>query len=137
MHEMSIALAVIDQVRERAGAQGAVGVRSVRLLVGELAGVVPDALAFSFDLACAGTLLDGAELHTETVPGLARCEPCADQWPVGMPPDLCCPRCGRAAARLLSGRELQIAGVQWRHAPAGDQPRTHSPTGSADHVPDP
>jgi hydrogenase nickel incorporation protein HypA/HybF len=137
MHEMSIALAVIDQVRERARAEGAAGVQSVRLQVGELAGVVPDSLAFSFELACAGTVLDGSELHTETVPGRARCEPCAGEWPVGMPPDLCCPQCGRAATELLSGRELQIVGVRWRRAPAGDHPPTHSPMGSADHVPNP
>ena len=47
-------------------------------------------------------MLEGARLVTETVPGRARCLPCADEWAVGMPPDLCCPACGTAAAELLS-----------------------------------
>jgi hydrogenase nickel incorporation protein HypA/HybF len=117
MHEMSIALAVVGQVEEAAQAAGATGVRSVRLQVGELAGVVPDSLAFCFGLACAGTLLEGAELVAEPVPGRARCEPCAGEWAVGMPPDLCCPVCGTAAAELLSGRELQITSVRWQDGP--------------------
>ncbi|TQK42734.1 hydrogenase nickel incorporation protein HypA/HybF [Streptomyces sp. SLBN-118] len=112
MHEMSIAVAVVDQVERAAAEAGDVAaVTSVRLLVGELAGVVPDALSFCFELACAGTVLEGAELVTESVPGRARCEACADEWAVGMPPQLCCPLCGKATDELLSGRELQIAGV--------------------------
>ncbi|MFF3467281.1 hydrogenase maturation nickel metallochaperone HypA/HybF [Streptomyces sp. NPDC001984] len=114
MHEMSIALAVIDQVEEAAARAGDVtAVRSVRLQVGELAGVVPDALSFSFELARAGTLLEGAELVTETVPGRARCGACAHEWAVGMPPRLSCPRCDGGTTDLLAGRELRIAGVDW------------------------
>ncbi|WP_034091550.1 hydrogenase maturation nickel metallochaperone HypA/HybF [Streptacidiphilus albus] len=118
MHEMSIATAVVDQVAEAARAAGATTVTSVRLLVGELAGVVPDSLAFCFELACAGTVLAGAELVPVPVPGRARCGPCAREWAVGMPPDLCCPLCGTAADELVSGRELQIAGVRWHDDPA-------------------
>ncbi|MER5943235.1 hydrogenase maturation nickel metallochaperone HypA [Streptomyces sp. NPDC001928] len=128
MHEMSVALAVIDQV-ETAAAQTSdvTSVRSVRLLVGELAGVVPDSLAFCFELACAGTLLEGAELVTEPVPGRARCTPCAHEWASGMPPRLSCPECGGAEVELVSGRELQIAEVRWED---GDPPHaaTHEPT---------
>src|SRR5690242_13089295 len=113
MHEMSIALAVIEQVEEAAQRAGDVtAVRSVRLQVGELAGVVPDALSFCFELACAGTVLEGAELFTEAVPGWARCASCAHEWAVGMPPALTCPRCGGATTELLAGRELQILSVQ-------------------------
>ncbi|WP_035795584.1 hydrogenase maturation nickel metallochaperone HypA [Kitasatospora mediocidica] len=117
MHEMSVAMAVVGQVEEAAQAAGATAVRSIRLQVGELAGVVPDSLAFCFELACSGTVLEGAELVTETVPGRARCGPCADEWAVGMPPDLCCPVCGAATEELLAGRELQIVSVCWEDGP--------------------
>ncbi|WSQ14083.1 hydrogenase maturation nickel metallochaperone HypA [Streptomyces sp. NBC_01231] len=127
MHEMSVALAVVEQVAEAAARAGDVtAVRSVRLQVGELAGVVPDALAFSFELACAGTLLEGAELITEAVPGRARCTPCALDWAVGMPPRLTCPECGRACTDLLAGRELQIVDVHWEDSHRNGPP--HVPT---------
>jgi hydrogenase nickel incorporation protein HypA/HybF len=123
MHEMSIALAVIGQVEEAAERAGDVtAVRSVRLQVGELAGVVPDALSFCFELACAGTVLEGAELVTDEVPGRARCAPCAHEWAVGMPPLLSCPRCDGGMTDLLSGRELQIVSVHWEDG------RPHAPT---------
>lgn len=123
MHEMSVALAVIDQVEQAAARDGNVtAVRSVRLQVGELAGVVPDSLSFCFELACAGTVLEGAELVTEAVPGRARCAPCAHEWAVRMPPRLTCPRCGGTTADLLSGRELQIVSVHW------EDDRTHAQT---------
>ncbi|MFJ1969971.1 hydrogenase maturation nickel metallochaperone HypA [Streptomyces sp. NPDC087903] len=114
MHEMSVALAVIDQVEQAAAQAGDVtAVRSVRLQVGELAGVVADSLSFCFELACAGTVLEGAELVTEAVPGRARCTDCAHEWAVGMPPRLGCPECGGTSTDLLAGRELQIVSVHW------------------------
>ncbi|MEU3406585.1 hydrogenase maturation nickel metallochaperone HypA [Streptomyces sp. NPDC006670] len=117
MHEMSIAMAVVDQVAEAAPAGAARSVRRVELEIGELAGVVPDALAFSFELACAATPLEGAELLTHRVPARARCATCAGEWAVGMPPDLTCPRCAKATAvELLSGRELRILRVVWDDA---------------------
>lgn len=113
MHEMSIALAVVEQVEEAPRDECCQAVDSVWLQVGELAGVVPEALHFCFSLACADTVLDGAELHIDPVPARARCGPCEREWATGMPPQLCCPLCGGATADLLSGRELQIARVRW------------------------
>ncbi|MGW8782350.1 hydrogenase maturation nickel metallochaperone HypA [Streptomyces sp. NPDC055796] len=129
MHEMSIAMAVVGQVEEAAEAGGATAVTSVRLQVGELAGVVPDALAFCFELACAGTLLEGAELVTEQVPARAHCRSCTGDWAVGMPPRLVCPGCGQAAdVELLTGRELQILSVHWEDGPGPGPHRTPAPT---------
>ncbi|MEU6985323.1 hydrogenase maturation nickel metallochaperone HypA [Streptomyces sp. NPDC046324] len=123
MHEMSVAVAVVDQVEAAARSRGAVGVSSIRLDVGELAGVVGDALAFCFELACAGTVVEGAELITRTVPGTARCAPCDEDWAVGMPPRLLCPGCGVAAEELVSGRELQIREVRWADPEAAGERR--------------
>lgn len=118
MHETSIALAVVDQIAQRARADGHDGVRAVVLRVGELAGVVPAALEFCFAQACAGTVAEGATLSIEAVTALGRCGACPESWPVGMPPDLNCPACGAPAAHLISGRELEIAAVEWGAAPA-------------------
>ncbi|WP_405860836.1 hydrogenase maturation nickel metallochaperone HypA [Streptomyces sp. NBC_00090] len=128
MHEMSVAMAVVDQVETAARSRGATGVTSIRLDVGELAGVVADSLAFCFELACAGTVLEGAELITRTVPGTARCEPCAEVWNVGMPPRLLCPGCGGAAVELVSGRELHIREVRWAEPAENHAPRSEPTT---------
>lgn len=121
MHEMSIAMAVVEQVEDAARSGTGEAAEAVRLQVGELAGVVPDALRFSFSLACAGTVLDGAELEIDHVTARARCAPCATEWNTGMPPRLCCPDCGGATADMVSGRELQIVSVRWADRPAHDR----------------
>ncbi len=118
MHEMSVALSVVDQVERAARSGGAPGVRRVTVEIGELAGVVPDALAFCFGLACCGTLLECAELVTRSVPGRASCAPCGRAWDTGMPPDMICAACRGGATELLSGRELRITEVHWSAPPA-------------------
>lgn len=124
MHEMSIAVAMVEQVTEAPAPDGHAKVTAVRLRLGELAGVVADSLRFCFSLACAGTVLDGAELIVDHVPGRARCAPCGAEWATGMPPQLCCPQCDGGRAELVSGREMRIVGL--RHdredVPAGPGP---------------
>ena len=71
MHELAIAESVVSSVLERTGERP---VSSVRLRVGRLAGVVPDALRFSFELATAGTPLAGAALEIVEEPGFAEME---------------------------------------------------------------
>ncbi|MER8185754.1 hydrogenase maturation nickel metallochaperone HypA [Kitasatospora sp. NPDC094015] len=119
MHEMSIAQAIVDQVTASAEAKAGGTAERVRLQVGELAGVVPDALRFGFDLVCEDTPLAGAELLIDPVAALAECGPCGTGWAPGMPPDLVCPTCGSGAGtELVAGRELQITAVHWAGGPA-------------------
>ena len=86
--------------------------------IGELAGVVGDALDFAFELAREGTPLAGARLVVEAVPARARCRDCAAEFAVGSPPDLSCRSCGGTGVELLSGRELRITAVEWADGPA-------------------
>ncbi|HVA63472.1 MAG TPA: hydrogenase maturation nickel metallochaperone HypA [Terriglobales bacterium] len=69
MHELSLALSLIEVVEEQAAARGGLRVRAVRLRVGTLAGVSDEALAFAYEIACEGTALAGSRLVTETTAG--------------------------------------------------------------------
>jgi hydrogenase nickel incorporation protein HypA/HybF len=68
MHEMSIAQSILEVVQQYARDNGHTGdvnvprVRSVRLKVGEMAGVAPESLQFCFEVASEGTVARGAEL---------------------------------------------------------------------------
>ncbi|MEU0249063.1 hydrogenase maturation nickel metallochaperone HypA [Streptomyces sp. NPDC006235] len=118
MHELSIATAIIERAGELARADGTHAVSAVTVRVGELAGVVPDALDFAFEVARDGTALAGARLVVEQVPAQAWCGPCAEEFPVGMPPFFWCPRCDQPTNDLRSGRELEITGIEPSPAPA-------------------
>lgn len=103
MHEMSIAMSIVDSVAERA--EGARVVR-VRVQIGKLAAVLPDALRFCFELACEGTVLAGAKLEIEEVLARARCRACGVELELERPFGHCA--CGSAALDWLSGEELLI-----------------------------
>lgn len=106
MHELGITQSVVDAVTERTGSAP---VASVRLRVGRLAGVVPDAMRFCFDLVTAGTPLEGAILEIDQPEGRARCRSCGAEF---VPADLIllCD-CGSADVEVLAGRELAVASV--------------------------
>ncbi len=107
MHELALAESVVSSVLERTDGRH---VAVVRLRVGRLAGVVPDALVFCFELATAGTPLAGATLEIEDVSGTAHCRTCGADF-VLEDQFLLCP-CGSADVRLDSGRELTVASVE-------------------------
>ncbi|MFJ7063312.1 hydrogenase maturation nickel metallochaperone HypA [Streptomyces microflavus] len=136
MHELSIALAVVDQVDGALRERGAerVPVRSLTLRVGELSGVVPEALDFSFGVAAEGTALADARLLIETVEGRARCEGCGRDTATGMPPDLWCGACEQAMS-LTGGRELEIARVVLDDVRPDDGDRHGEDVPEASHVP--
>lgn len=112
MHELSIAMEVLDIVEREAARHGAGSVSRIHLRIGDLAGVQADALSFSFDAVKSEKPLTGnAELFIERVPVRVRCTPCGSDFEGG---DLLvtCPMCGGFETRLLQGQELDIAGIE-------------------------
>ena len=69
MHELSIAMSIVEAACEEAERQGNPPVEEVRLRIGSQAGVVQDALLFSWPLACEGTRIEGASLVVEEAAG--------------------------------------------------------------------
>ncbi|HEX5562387.1 MAG TPA: hydrogenase maturation nickel metallochaperone HypA [Nocardioidaceae bacterium] len=107
MHELAVAESVVSSVLERTGDRR---VSVVRLSIGRLAGVVPDALSFCFELASGGTPLQGASLEISEAHGRARCRSCESDFDLDDPILLC--DCGSADVLLLSGRELSVTSVE-------------------------
>lgn len=107
MHELAIAESVVSSVLHRTDGER---VCVVRLRVGRLAGVVPDALDFCFELAVAGTLLEGAALEITEEPGRVHCRTCASDFTLEDAFLLC--GCGSADVEVLSGRELSLTSVE-------------------------
>lgn len=107
MHELSIAESVVDAVLERTGRRP---VTTVRLQVGRLSGVVPDALKFCFELATSGTALEGSVLEVEEPPGRAHCRSCDSDFLMDDLILLC--DCGSADVEVTGGSELQVLSVE-------------------------
>jgi len=107
VHELSITQSVVDEVSSRAGRRR---VHAIRLQVGALTAVVPDAMHFCFDLVTAGTVAEGARLDIDLVPGRAACRSCGVSFDLTDPVLLCA--CSSAEVSVLTGRELKIVSME-------------------------
>lgn len=112
MHELSIALAMIDEIVEQSETRGGIDVKAVNLRLGVFSGVDKDALLFAYELACEGTPLQGSRLMIETIPLIIYCRGCKQQrTPVSIY-QLCCPDCLVPAQDIVTGREIEVASLE-------------------------
>lgn len=117
MHELSVALALVEAACEKLETLGDVRVEALHVRVGVLSGLVKEALTFSFDVATEGTPLAGARLECEEVPVTVACARCGErELPVLQP--FRCPDCGMPAP-VVKGREMDFVALEVRdHAAA-------------------
>jgi hydrogenase nickel incorporation protein HypA/HybF len=69
MHEMSIAMSLVELACEEASRRHLGRVQALHVRIGTLSGVATEALLFSFDVAASGTPIEGATLNVEDTPG--------------------------------------------------------------------
>jgi hydrogenase nickel incorporation protein HypA/HybF len=108
MHELSITRNTVAIVSEHAAGQR---VLRVRLQIGQLSAIQPEAIRFCFDLCAAGTLVEGATLEIDEMPGRARCETCAAEVSLLVPAGRC-PVCATGRLRVITGEEMLIKEIE-------------------------
>jgi hydrogenase nickel incorporation protein HypA/HybF len=107
MHELSLAGGVIRLVEDALVREPRARLKRLVLDVGVLAGVETRALRFALDALAPGSVLDGAALVIDEVPGQAWCLDCADSVPIQSRLDAC-PRCGGHWLQPNGGTELRV-----------------------------
>jgi len=112
MHELSIALSIVDLATEAADKNGGGKVEALYLKLGKLSGVMKDSLLFSWDLACAGTRIEGARLVVEELPVTVHCGSCETERMLDSINSFACPICGDPSTKVLGGRELQLSAME-------------------------
>ncbi len=111
MHELSIALSILDLVAEEAPRHEG-RIIAIHLKLGPLSGVVREALVSAFQLAREGTPAAEAELVVEETPIVLSCPTCQVEQTLPSVQDLRCPACGDPAARVVGGRELEVVALE-------------------------
>lgn len=111
MHELSIALSIVEMAEEEARRRSA-QVNAVHLKLGTLSGVVKEALLFSYDLACEGTALEGSRLVIEEVPTVVYCPVCKEERGLPSIQSFCCPVCDGPTPEVLQGKELEVVALE-------------------------
>jgi hydrogenase nickel incorporation protein HypA/HybF len=121
MHELSISSAIVDTALSHAGGRR---VTQVDVRVGALRQVVPESLAFYFEIVARDTACEGATLELEIVDGWMACEVCGSEWDPAPPPlaghemDVAvlptfrCPSCLSPDAAVVRGSELEVESIE-------------------------
>ncbi len=116
MHELGIAMRIADITSKVAKREGVRKVTGINVDIGELAGIVPDLLEFSFKMATKNTSLEKTRLNINIIPATAMCLSCEKQFA----PDgflTVCPVCGTYECNITKGKELNVQSIM-----SGDEP---------------
>lgn len=112
MHELSIAHGIVEVAVAEAQREGAVRVTAVHVAVGRLSGIEAGALTFCYDLATAGTPLDGSRLIIEDIPVHIYCTPCGAERELPGVNRFRCPDCDMPSGEITRGRELHLTHLE-------------------------
>jgi hydrogenase nickel incorporation protein HypA/HybF len=112
MHELSIAMSIVEMAQEEAERRGQVQVLAVYLRLGKLSGVVKEALLSSYDMACAATALEGSQLLIEEIPVEVFCPRCKVARRVQSIQWFCCPKCFTPTSDVIRGKELEVVALE-------------------------
>ena len=107
MHELGIVRNIVAIVGDAAKGRR---VRRVNIEVGQLSGVMSDAIAFCFEAVALGTLLEGAALEIREIEGRAHCEACGADVATETLFTPC--TCGSRRLTRLQGEELNIKSME-------------------------
>jgi hydrogenase nickel incorporation protein HypA/HybF len=101
----------LNMALNQATKAGATRIDTIRLRIGALSGIVPEALQFAFETLAPGTLAEGAILDIVNVPARFWCNTCGLEF---QSDDLLagCPGCHQPSGDLRAGRELELASME-------------------------
>jgi len=112
MHELSIAMSIIETVEEEPFSPPG-RITAIHLRLGALSGVVRDALISAFEIArIESTHLRDAALVIEEVPAIAWCPSCRARQTVASLQWFICPVCGTPVAEVVQGKEIEVVAFE-------------------------
>jgi hydrogenase nickel incorporation protein HypA/HybF len=132
VHELAISQAIVDTALRHANGRRITG---VHVRAGSLRQVVPDSLAFYFEIVARDTTCEGARLELEAEAALLRCPRCNEEWDPAPPPlathgelpaselpplpSFRCPACA-TPGEVLRGGELDVEWIEIEDAVAAE-----------------
>lgn len=111
MHELSVTESILDIVLRHAEQAGASQVTNIYLVLGDLASIVDDSVAFYWDMISADTMAQGAKLHFQRIRTEMECLDCQTHYEPSEG-DLGCPECHGRNVKVVSGEEFFIDSIE-------------------------
>lgn len=111
MHELGIAMAILERVEREAAAHAPARPVRVGVRIGEFSGVDRDSLAFGFEALVKNSALEPLALEVEYCRRRYACRACGSEFAVENY-ELDCPQCGSSDTHFAGGDELDIAYIE-------------------------
>ncbi len=111
MHELGIAQDTLSLALDEARRQSATRVLAMRLRVGDLSGVVPEALQFALETIVEGTPATGARIEIDRVIPVCYCNECSREFEA-RDYSYECPDCGEISLDLRRGKEMDLVSLE-------------------------
>lgn len=111
MHELGLSDALLRMVRDIVKKEELTHVEKITLEIGELSGVVPRYMADCWEAVVDGTEYAGTKLVIDTVPGIASCMDCDEEFRIDVN-DMRCPFCGSRSLTPVSGRDMTLREIE-------------------------
>lgn len=111
MHELSLTQSIVELAIEYARREQAAAIRSITVEIGDLSGVLADAVEFAFDVCSKGTMAEGASLEILHITGRGRCLECHEESELETL-TYTCPQCGSLALETVQGQEMKFTEME-------------------------
>jgi len=111
MHELSVAVALVEQAEQAAKKENAGKIISVTVVIGRVSGVEPEALEFAFNIAAEGTMLEKSRLIIDKIPLKVKCNECGEETCPELPL-ISCVKCGASNTDIVQGREFLFKSME-------------------------
>lgn len=112
MHEVSIALNLLEIVSDQCRKNGYNVIESINVRIGKASGIMPDALAFAFDAVKQDYPARNASLMIDIVPLTGQCHDCKNYFTSESDFVLHCPECQGTSFTITAGREMDIIDME-------------------------
>ena len=109
MHELSIAMNLVEIAEAAARDAGATQVEAIHLRLGVFSGLVKESLFFAYEIATKDTILTGSRLVIEELPLVIYCPACQAERQLESIQLFECPICGTTSSEIRQGKEIELA----------------------------
>ncbi len=107
MHEMSIAMSIIEIAEKESIKAKATKVNEIEIEIGTLAGIEFSSLEFALDIAIKNTVLKDAKINVLKIQASAKCNNCNTDFEIlGFFEK--CPQCDGYSYKIIKGKELRV-----------------------------
>jgi hydrogenase nickel incorporation protein HypA/HybF len=107
MHELSIAMSIVDLAALQAAQHETDVIEEIELDIGCLSGIEMDSFDFAWRQAVKRTILENALRKVNRIEGKGKCLECGSEFNMEKLYD-CCPVCNSPFSEIISGKELKL-----------------------------